>query len=292
VRVLVTGGSGYVGSATVAALRARGHEVVTIGRHPGTDAAVCDLTDQEAVCEAVRRVGDCDVVVHLAARAHDFHGLTLDDCLLANTTTTRNLIAALRSEGRTAAVRFVHASSVAVYELLDTELGLTAEQSPYAASKLQAERLLNTEPFQSLSVLRFAPIYDRAHLKDVAKRVFLPGTRLKVGLYPPPMHSLCAIERAVQAIVDAVEGVPTAGREIANVTDPLPISQHELASWFPGRSLAVPAALFQIMAGGVGLCGMPGRRIARLVQKFAGSTAYPKADWPGSQTECGEARHG
>jgi nucleoside-diphosphate-sugar epimerase len=265
---------------------------VTIGRHPGTDAAVCDLTDQESVREAVRRVGDCDVVVHLAARAHDFRGLTLDDCLLANTTTTRNLIAALRSEGRTAAVRFVHASSVAVYELLEGPRRATAEQSPYAASKLQAEQLLHAEPFQSLSVLRFAPIYDRAHLKDVAKRVFLPGTRLKVGLYPPPMHSLCAIERAVQALVDAVEGVPTAGREIANVTDPLPISQHELASWFPGRSLAVPAALFQIMAGGVGLCGMPGRRISRLVQKFASSTTYPKAAWPSMETECGEARHG
>ena len=289
-RILVTGGSGYLGSAAVPALRARGHEVVTIGRHPGTDAAVCDLTDREAVHEAVRAAGSCDVVVHLAARAHDFRGLTLDDCLLANTTTTRNLIAALQAEGRSAAVRFVHASSVAVYELLDAARGLTAEQSPYAASKLQAEQLLHAEPFQSLSVLRFAPIYDRAHLQDVAKRVFLPGTRLKVGLYPPPMHSFCALERAVQAIVDAVEGVPTAGREIANVTDPLPISQQELASWFPGRSLAVPAALFQIMAGGVGLCGMPGRRIARLIQRFASSTAYPKADWPSMQTESEEAR--
>jgi nucleoside-diphosphate-sugar epimerase len=290
VRILVTGGSGYLGSATVAALRARGHEVVTIGRHPGTDAAVCDLTDQEAVREAVRRVGDCDVVVHLAARAHDFRGASLDDLLLANTTTTRNLIAALRSEGRTAAVRFVHASSVAVYELLDAARGLTAEQAPYAASKLQAEQLLHAEPFQSLSVLRFAPIYDRPHLQDVAKRVFLPGTRLKVGIYPPPMHSLCALERAVQAIVDAVECSPTAGREIANVTDPLPISQRELASWFPGRSLAVPAALFQVTAAGVGLCGMPGRKISRLIRKFASSTAYPKADWQSMQAWCGAAR--
>lgn len=289
-RILVTGGSGYLGSAAVTALRTRGHEVVTIGRHPGIDAAVCNLADSDAVREAVRVVGDCEAVVHLAARAHDFRGVSLDELLLANTTTTRNLIAALRAEGRIAAVRFVHASSVAVYELLDAELGLTAEQSPYAASKLHAEQVLHAEPFQSLCVLRFAPIYDRTHLQDVAKRVFLPGTRLKVGLSPPPMHSLCALERAVQAIVDAVEGFPTAGREIANVTDPLPISQQELASWFPGRSVVVPAALLQVTAAGVGLCGMPGRKISRLIQKFASSTTYPKADWQGMQAWCGAAR--
>ncbi|MCX7429855.1 MAG: NAD-dependent epimerase/dehydratase family protein [Planctomycetia bacterium] len=198
VRILVTGGSGYLGSAAVAALRARGHDVVTIGRHPGVDTAVCDLTDEEAVHKAVRAVGNCDAVVHLAARAHDFRGLSLDELLMANTTTTRNLITALRSEGRTSAVKFVHASSVAVYDLLDGPRGLTAAQVPYAASKLQAEQVLQAEPFQSLSVLRFAPIYDRTHMQNVAKRVFLPGTRLKLRLCPPPMHSLCAIDRAVQ----------------------------------------------------------------------------------------------
>ena len=177
-RILATGGSGYLGSAAVASLRARGHDVVTIGRHPGVDTAVCDLTDEEAVHRAVRAVGNCDAVVHLAARAHDFRGLSLDELLLANTTTTRNLIAALRAEGQTASVRFVHASSVAVYELIDTERGLTAAQAPYAASKLQAEQLLHAEPLRSLCVLRFAPIYDRTHLQVVAKRVFLPGTRV------------------------------------------------------------------------------------------------------------------
>ena len=77
-RILVTGGSGYLGTAAVAALRDRGHDVVTIGRRPGIDAAVCDLANEEATRHAVRAVGDIDTVVHLAARAHDFHGLTLD----------------------------------------------------------------------------------------------------------------------------------------------------------------------------------------------------------------------
>jgi nucleoside-diphosphate-sugar epimerase len=251
---------------------------VTIGRHPGVDAAVCDLTDADAVQKAVRVVSDCDAVVHLAARAHDFRGLSLDDLLLANTATTRNCIAALRAEGRTDTVRFVHASSVAVYELLDTEWGLTAAQAPYAASKLQAEQLLHAEPFRSLCVLRFAPIYDRTHLQDVAKRVFLPGTRVKLRLCPPPVHSLCSLDRAVQAVVSAVE-TASPERQLKNVADAMPTSQHDLLDWFPGRALPVPTLLVRTLASAVGMCGMKGRKVSRLIDKFVRSSIYPEPDW-------------
>ena len=277
-RILVTGGSGYLGSAAVAALRGRGHDVVTIGRHPGVDTAVCDLTDADAVHKAVHAVGVYDAVVHLAARAHDFRGLTLDELLLANTTTTRNLIAALRAKDRTSAVRFVHASSVAVYELLDGPRGLTAAQAPYAASKLQAEQLLHAEPLRSLCVLRFAPIYDRTHLQDVAKRVFLPGTRVKLRLCPPPVHSVCSLDRAVQAIVTAVErALPE--QELQNVADVTPTSQHDLLDWFPGRALPVPASLLRALASGIGVCGAKGRKVSRLIDKFVNSSIYPKPEW-------------
>jgi hypothetical protein len=165
-----------------------------------------------------------------------------------------------------------------VYELLDAELGLTAEQSPYAASKLQAEQLLYTEPFQSLSVLRFAPIYDLAHLRDVAKRVFLPGTRVKLRLCPPPVHSLCALNRAVQAILSAVE-TATPERQLENVADALPTSQHDLLGWFPGRALPVPTSLVRALASAVGMCGGKGRKVSRLIDKFVRSSIYPEPDW-------------
>ena len=274
-RILVTGRSGYLGSAVVPALRARAHDVVTIGRQPGTDAA-CDLTDGGATRNAVRTVGDVDAVVHLAARAHDFRGLSIDDLLLANTTTTRNLVDALRAEGRIVTVRFVHASSVAVYECLGAECGVTAEQVPYAASKLQAEQLLYAEPFHSLHLLRFAPIYDPSRLDDVAKRVFLPGTRLKLRLFPPPVHSLCSRDRAVQAILNAVEDAAATGRSISNVTDPHSISQHELLDWFPGRALPVPVSLLSALAGVSRLCGANGRRVSQLIKKFSCSSSYPE----------------
>jgi nucleoside-diphosphate-sugar epimerase len=273
-RILITGGSGYLGSAAVVSLRARGHEVLTMGRHPGADAA-CDLTDREATRTAVRAVGDIDSVVHLAARAHNFRSLSLDDLLLANTTTTGNLVAALRAEGRISAVRFVHASSVAVYELLDPTHRTSPEESPYAASKLRAEQLLIAEPFRSLSVLRLAAIYDRSHLQEVAKRVFLPCTRLKIRLCPPPSHSMCAIEQALLAIQDGVERTPAAGCSILNVTDPRPLSQRELLSWFSGPALPVSTSLLRALADGVGRCGAKGRKVSRLMQKFISSSEFP-----------------
>jgi nucleoside-diphosphate-sugar epimerase len=274
VRILVTGGSGYLGSAAVPVLRARGHTVATIGRHAGDDA-MCDLVDAAVTRAAVRSVGDIDAVVHLAARAHNFRGLALNELRLANVTTTGNLVAAIRDASQTATVRFVHASSVAVYELLGRERGLTADEAPYAASKLEAERMVQAEPSLGSCVLRFAPIFDSAHLDDVAKRVFLPGTRLKLRLYPAPMHSLCSIDRAVEAIAHAVEGPSPTGTVVLNVTNPQPTSQQEILGWFPGHSLPAPALVPRAAAGALALCGARGRRLARLLDKFVGPSAYP-----------------
>ena len=68
-RVLVTGGTGSVGRATVPRLVTSGHELLVVGRRPemeveGARYAACDVTDYEAVCDAVR---GCDAIVHLAA---------------------------------------------------------------------------------------------------------------------------------------------------------------------------------------------------------------------------------
>jgi uncharacterized protein YbjT (DUF2867 family) len=77
VRVLVTGGTGFVGGHSVAALLRAGHEVRLLVRDPArvegaldpleasvSDVAVGDMTDPEAVGRAVK---GCDAVVHAAA---------------------------------------------------------------------------------------------------------------------------------------------------------------------------------------------------------------------------------
>lgn len=64
--VLVTGGTGRLGSLRVAELRARGHEVRVLSRHPGPGHVVGDLADGSGIAGAVDEV---DVVVHVATSA-------------------------------------------------------------------------------------------------------------------------------------------------------------------------------------------------------------------------------
>ena len=127
-------------------------------------------------------------------------------------------------------------------------------------------------PFRSICVLRFAPVFDAGHLRDVAKRVYLPGTPVKLRLYPPPMHSLCSLERAVMAVVDAAEGQLSGGASIVNVADLQSFSQHELVGWFPGPALPVPVPPLRWLGSLSGLCGTTGRSLARLIDKFISST--------------------
>ena len=64
-KVLVTGGAGFIGTATVSELRDRGHEPVIFGRthRPDIESILGDIRDATAVTEAVAHV---DAVIHLA----------------------------------------------------------------------------------------------------------------------------------------------------------------------------------------------------------------------------------
>lgn len=61
-RAVVTGGSGGIGSAVVAALRSRGWEVTSLSRREG-----CDVSDESQVRGAFARLDGLDALVHCAA---------------------------------------------------------------------------------------------------------------------------------------------------------------------------------------------------------------------------------
>ncbi|MEA2428844.1 MAG: UDP-glucose 4-epimerase, partial [Thermoleophilaceae bacterium] len=72
-KVLVTGGSGFIGSHVVDVLLGRGHEVVNFDRvrsphheRGSLPTAIGDATDTAALAAAMK---GCDAVVHLAAMA-------------------------------------------------------------------------------------------------------------------------------------------------------------------------------------------------------------------------------
>jgi uncharacterized protein YbjT (DUF2867 family) len=111
-RVLVTGGSGYVGAEVVASLVSAGHDVRALVHraqpHPpeGAEQVSGDVADVESFTAAA---GGCDAIVHLVAILDG----TDDQFEAINAGGPRNAVAAARANGIS---RIVHMSALGVSE--------------------------------------------------------------------------------------------------------------------------------------------------------------------------------
>jgi UDP-glucose 4-epimerase len=146
-RVLVTGGSGFIGSHVVDRLLAHGHEpriydLVNSPYHDPDDVeqVTGDLVDLAAMRSAVR---GCDAIIHLAA-VSDVNKVLADPCLAesVNSGGTRTVLEAGRLEE---VPRIVYASTVWVYGNtnghgpVDEDEPLTLPGHLYTATKLAGE---------------------------------------------------------------------------------------------------------------------------------------------------------
>jgi UDP-glucose 4-epimerase len=167
--VLVTGGAGFIGSTTAAALLAAGHEVSIIddlrrGRREavpeGARLIVQDIADTTALDRTLTALRP-DACFHLAALIEVGESMQQPGRYFAiNTSATAGLLDALV---RHDVGRVVFSSTAAVYgepdEVPIVESHPTVPTSPYGESKLMAERLLHW--------------YGQAHgLRSVALRYF------------------------------------------------------------------------------------------------------------------------
>src|ERR1700721_839374 len=118
-RVLVTGGSGFIGSHVVDKLRARGHEPVIYDLRPSpwhkdpenqVAPVLGSITDREALERALH---SCDAVAHLAAVAdvNDVHASPEE----AERVNARGTVTVLEACRRAGVKRIVYASTIWVY---------------------------------------------------------------------------------------------------------------------------------------------------------------------------------
>lgn len=146
-KILITGGSGFIGSYFHRDLAALGHELVTIdliAPAPGSLAADTaytkgDIRDPKALDKAM---AGCDMVVNLAAAHHDF-GIAHDTYYSVNEYGSQMICEAMDRAG----IRdLVFYSTVAVYGDAQTpheETAPTAPNSPYGGSKLKGEEVFS-----------------------------------------------------------------------------------------------------------------------------------------------------
>lgn len=143
-RILVTGGTGFIGTHLVNRLVNDGNEVTVLDLFPPQSPAQSvrylagDIRDLRAVTSALE---GCEEVFHLAAAHHD-SGISEATFQSVNVDGTRLLLDACE---RHFIKRFCFFSSVAVYgsstEVRDENSPLAAD-NPYGRSKLLAERLV------------------------------------------------------------------------------------------------------------------------------------------------------
>jgi dTDP-glucose 4,6-dehydratase len=165
-RILVTGGAGFIGSAVVRTAVRAGHHVVnldalTYAANLANVAPVsnsdryafeqADIRDRTAL-DRIFAVHRPDAVMHLAAESHVDRSIDgPGDFIATNLTGTFNLLEAARgywtAQGRPEGFRFHHISTDEVYgslgpEGLFTEDTPYAPNSPYSASKAGSDHLV------------------------------------------------------------------------------------------------------------------------------------------------------
>ena len=163
-RVLVTGGAGFIGSHFVEAAERAGHQVEIVdglnyaGRRANLApnralhrADICDRWAMEVIFEAFRP----DAVVHLAAESHVARSIeSRDEFLRTNVMGTNTLLEVAleywRAEDHDDRFRFLHVSTDEVYGSLGpteapwTEASPYAPNNPYAASKAASDHLVRS----------------------------------------------------------------------------------------------------------------------------------------------------
>jgi UDP-glucose 4-epimerase len=165
VRIVVTGGSGFVGRHTVPRLLAAGHHVVVADKNPYPDPSVdCvegDLCEEKIVDEAI--APGTDAVVHLAAitsvlmSRNDPHAV-----FETNVGATELILERCRSIG-TGKLAFASTNAVSgVVDGMIDENVLPRPLTPYGATKAAAEMLFSAYAASyemKIVSLRFTNIY-------------------------------------------------------------------------------------------------------------------------------------
>jgi nucleoside-diphosphate-sugar epimerase len=218
-RILVTGGSGFIGSNLVPNLAAEGHEVVDFSpdapRNPQNEAfhRRGDIRDRDALL-ALTKEFQPDYVIHLGART-DLAGKSIQD-YDANTIGTKNVIEAVHSVSSVR--RVLHASSRLVFRIdhkpsHDYDY---APSTPYGESKIEMEKIVRAQPSDAVPWVLLRPTSIWGEWFDVPYKIFF--MQVAAGRYMHPIglklpksfgyvgNVVHQIKRYLEAPVEEVQG--------------------------------------------------------------------------------------
>lgn len=254
-KVLVTGGTGFLGSHTVAQLVAAGHEPRVLARSrervapalhlhdldpASIEVAIGDMNDAAAVREAV---SGCDSVVHAAA-VYSLDPRDADVMRAGNAAGTRTVIGAALDAG---VQRAVHVSSIVA--LMRTAKGSRIRSTdgpgdfstPYSRSKVESDLIVRDMQAAGAPVVRFHPagiIGPRDPYVNESNAAIRGILRGFPPIWPKGRFTYCDVRDCAATIVALVEG-RGAGVDawLPPITPVQPGEQVEILRRITGRSL-------------------------------------------------------
>ncbi|XWX05288.1 NAD(P)-dependent oxidoreductase [Aggregatilineales bacterium SYSU G02658] len=254
--VLVTGGTGFLGRAVVAALLAQGAAVRVAARRPDrlppelrdAERFTADLATPNSFEPALEGVG---AVIHTAVSYGSFER--------QQQVNVRGTQALARLAAERGVRRFVHISSLAVYgyrhsEIVTEETPPVPSRDPYSMTKRIAEKAVQATPNLNWVILRpgaiygpYAPLWTSALFQLARRRPFL---FIGDGRGRLPLVHVDDVVEAILRVLDDSAAVC----EAFNLVHPEPVTWRDVLSAYAaaaGQTLrwrAVPTALAATVA--------------------------------------------
>lgn len=232
-RILVTGSSGFIGSALTGALANAGHFVRAASRKqtvltdaPGSEWA--ELPDLESEVDWTSLLDGIDVVIHLAAIAHRSH-IDSGQYTRANRVATADLVRACAQRG---IKRVIFMSSIGAQAGSAADQIVTEKDEPWPITAYDRAKLAAEEEIRQAGVpytiLRPVIVYGpgaKANMAMIMRIAALP-LPLPFGAFKN-LRSLLAIDNLVQAVLFCLDNPDTINRTFI-VCDPEPITLAEM----------------------------------------------------------------
>lgn len=238
-RILVTGGSGRLGSAVIKKFLNDGWYVVSLVRRPlgtvhGLKEVEVDFSDEMAL-EAVIHYERPAAVVHMASVVG---AACEDNPELAQEVNVRLTEQLARISGQCKVARFIFISTAAVYR--QTSLEPTDEytnidpSSMYGKTKLAAEHAIQTvareAPFTAFSTLRvfniYGPGFDQSLVNKLIKSC--PDAPVNLGGYDNFYRDYIHSDDVVQAICRCIDSKDIPSYAVYNIASGVALSNRQL----------------------------------------------------------------
>jgi nucleoside-diphosphate-sugar epimerase len=248
--VLLTGGTGFVGSRIARRLLAAGASIRSIVRRPDADPSlqrrdfpayeeiVGDFVDPSVAAKAAE---GCDLVIHAAATA----GPDVEPVRRVNVDGTRSMLGAARAAG---AARYVQISTISVYEVagldaVDEDAPLKRGADPYGTTKAEGDALVLAAMAEGLgaTILRPGAILGLHPTSTWALKVPARVRDRQVKLLRDGGNTLPFVH--VEDLVDAVSLSLSKDRSIGRVFNVLDTNRtwreytDEVRRWFDAEPL-------------------------------------------------------